>query len=144
MLQSGNGVRPRKIRLNSYSTVVEGFSHDRLISSISVLTIVKGFSMIIYFNIFIPTIILQKKNTTIIFSKKIFTFPTKYFASFSCYFIMGKVHRSYNSKRKALERIKAKRKERKKEIIRKPLSLHDKHGRLWFGGGAVPMDMACA
>ena len=56
---------------------------------------------------------------------------------------MGKAHRSYNSKRKALERIKAKREERKKEI-RKPLSHHDKNGKLWFGGGAVPMDMACA
>jgi hypothetical protein len=56
---------------------------------------------------------------------------------------MGKVHRPYNSKRKVLKRIKAKRKERKKEI-RKPLSHHDKNGMLWFGGGAVPMDMACA
>jgi len=56
---------------------------------------------------------------------------------------MGKVHRSYNSKRKALERIKAKRRERKKEI-REPLSRHDKNGKLWFSGGAVLMDMACA
>ena len=57
---------------------------------------------------------------------------------------MGKVvHRSYASKRKALERIKAKRRERRKEI-REPLSQHDKNGKLWFGGGAVPMDMACA
>ncbi|CAB4397517.1 unnamed protein product [Rhizophagus irregularis] len=39
---------------------------------------------------------------------------------------MGKVHRSYSSKRKALERIKAKRRERKKEI-REPLSRHDKN-----------------
>lgn len=57
---------------------------------------------------------------------------------------MGKVHRSYNSKKKALEQIKAKRKERKNGIIREPLSRHDKNGKLWFGGGAVPMDMACA
>jgi hypothetical protein len=56
---------------------------------------------------------------------------------------MGKVHRSYSSKRKALKRIKAKRRERKKEI-REPLSRHDKNGKLLFGGGAVPMDMACA
>jgi len=49
---------------------------------------------------------------------------------------MGKVvHRSYASKRKALERIKAKRRERRKEI-REPLSRHDKNGKLWFGGGA--------
>ncbi|CAB4387544.1 unnamed protein product [Rhizophagus irregularis] len=39
---------------------------------------------------------------------------------------MGKVHCSYSSKRKALERIKAKRRERKKEI-REPLSHHDKN-----------------
>ncbi|CAB5381477.1 uncharacterized protein OCT59_009741 [Rhizophagus irregularis] len=45
---------------------------------------------------------------------------------------MGKVHRSYSSKRKALERIKAKRRERKKEI-REPLSRHDKNDALaWF------------
>jgi hypothetical protein len=47
---------------------------------------------------------------------------------------MGKVvHRSYASKREALERIKAKRRERRKEI-RKPLSRQDKNGKLWFGG----------
>ncbi|CAG8453052.1 3636_t:CDS:2 [Funneliformis caledonium] len=40
---------------------------------------------------------------------------------------MGKVvHRSYASKKKALERIKAKRRERQKEI-KEPLSRHDKN-----------------
>ncbi|PKK57210.1 hypothetical protein RhiirC2_798464 [Rhizophagus irregularis] len=53
---------------------------------------------------------------------------------------MGKVHRSYSSKRKALERIKAKRRERKKEI-REPLSRHDKNGKLLFGGGADTVDV---
>jgi len=57
---------------------------------------------------------------------------------------MGKVvYRSYASKRKALGQIKAKRRERRKEI-REPLSRHDKNGKLWFSGEAVPMDMACA
>jgi hypothetical protein len=39
------------------------------------------------------------------------------------------VHRSYSSKKKALERIKAKRRERKKEIS-KPLSRQDKNCKL--------------
>ena len=78
-----------------------------------------------------------------IYKSIFFSLPPNIFVKFSCYFAIGKVHRSYNSKRKALERIKAKRRERKKEI-REPLSRHDKNGKLWFGGGAVPMDMACA
>ena len=78
-----------------------------------------------------------------IYKSIFFSLPPNIFVKFSCYFAMGKVHRSYNSKRKALERIKAKRRERKKEI-REPLSRHDKNGKLWFSGGAVPMDMACA
>ena len=96
--------------------------------------------------LFIPTIIFHIFFSRHYFFKKIFSFPTfppNIFANFSYCFTIGKVHRSYNSKRKALERIKAKRRERKKET-REPLSRHDKNGKLWFGGKAVPIDMACA
>ena len=106
---------------------------------------VEGFSHRLIGNISIPTQLPFSRSHShaleLIKLKKKFLFPPKFFCNL---FAMGKVvHRSYASKRKALERIKAKRRERRKEI-REPLSRHDKNGKLWFGGGAVPMDMACA